>query len=237
MFNFPLLPLPLSDLRASPVHLLAVTTSAGWRPGIASPKFLGWVTVFAYFAAAVPCFLTFRHELAFQRDPLTARSAPFLRPHLWLGLSILLVLLGFNKQLDLQSAVTSIGRGIARSGGWYEHRRTLQALFILVFFLATLAAAGAIAWYLRTSLRRYLPALLGTLFLPAFIVIRAASFHHVDVALREAAPAGIRLNNLLELSGIASIAGAAIYILTRARPQSFRWPPMDLAKLKRRLRG
>jgi len=139
------------DLRASAVDLLAVTTSEGWRPGIGDPTFLGWFTVFAYFAAAVPCFLTFRHELAFQRDPLTARSAPFLRPHLWLGLSILLVLLGFNKQLDLQSAITSIGRGIARSGGWYEHRRTLQALFILVFFLATLAGQSTAAFLERCA--------------------------------------------------------------------------------------
>src|SRR5688572_2723394 len=124
--------LNLCDLRASVVHLLAVTTPEGWRPGIGDPTFLGWFTVFAYFAAAVPCFLTFRHEFAFQRDPLTARSAPFLRPHLWLGLSILLVLLGFNQQPHLQSAVTSIGRGIARAGGWYAHRRPPQARLIHV---------------------------------------------------------------------------------------------------------
>jgi hypothetical protein len=77
--------------------------------------------------------------------------------------------------------------------------------------------------------------LLGTLFLLAFIVIRAASFHHVDVALRDAS-AGMRLNGLLELGGIASIGGASLYIHKRERPQLFRRPPLDLGGLRQRLR-
>ena len=229
---------PLADvlciLRASAAALLAVTTADGWRPGIGDPTFLGWFTVFAYFAAAAPCWLAWRHERNFTRDPLTARAAAFLRPHVWLGLSVLLVLLGFNKQLDLQSAIGWYGRRIATYQGWYEYRRILQGIFVVLLALGCLAGAGALAWHLRASLRRYLPALLGTIFLLGFIVIRAASFHHVDVALADDS-AGIRFNGILELGGIAAVAGAALVILKRER--QWRWPAFDVAKWKRRMRG
>lgn len=221
MTSFSLLPTFLCVLRDPAVNLLAVTTSEGWRPGIGDPTFLGWLTVFAYFAAAVPCALTWRHEQNVVRDPLMARSAGFLRPHLWLGLSILLVLLGFNKQLDLQSALSWYGRRIASAQGWYEYRRIVQGIFIVLFALGCLGGAAALAWYLRASLRRYLPALLSTIFLLGFVIIRAASFHHVDVALQDDS-AGIRFNGIFELGGIAAIAGAALVILKREG--QWRWP-------------
>ena len=213
---------------------LGITTSEGWRPGIGDPTFLGWFTVFAYFAAAVPCLLVWRHEQNVLRDPLMARSAAFVRPHVWLGLAILLALLGINKQLDLQSAIGWYGRRMATAQGWYEYRRIVQAIFVLSVALGCATGAAALAWYLRSSLRRYLPALLGTLFLLGFIVIRAASFHHVDVALADDS-AGIRFNGIFELGGIAAVAGAALVILKRER--RLRWPAIDVAKWKRRMRG
>ena len=213
---------------------LGITTSEGWRPGIGDPTFLGWFTVVAYFAAAAPCLLAWRHEQNVLRDPLMARSAAFVRPHVWLGLAVLLALLGINKQLDLQSAIGWYGRRMATAQGWYEYRRIVQAIFVLFIALGCAGGAAGLAWYLRASLRRYLPALLGTVFLLGFIVIRAASFHHVDVALADDA-AGIRFNGIFELGGIAAVAGAALVILKRER--QLRWPVVDVAKWKRRMRG
>ena len=213
---------------------LGITTSEGWRPGIGDPTLLGWFTVFAYFAAAVPCLLVWRHEQNVLRDPLMARSAAFVRPHVWLGLAVLLALLGINKQLDLQSAIGWYGRRMATAQGWYEYRRIVQGIFVLLVALGCTAGAAGLAWYLRASLRRYLPALLGTVFLLGFIVIRAASFHHVDVALADDS-AGIRFNGVFELGGIAAVAGAALVILKRER--QLRWPVIDVAKWKRRMRG
>jgi hypothetical protein len=64
------------------------------------------------------------------------------------------------------------------------------------------------AWKIRSILRESIVLLLGLSSLITFIVIRAASFHHVDVLLRSQL-LGIRVNWILELGGIALIALSA----------------------------
>ncbi|MGV3773512.1 MAG: hypothetical protein ACO1QB_11460, partial [Verrucomicrobiales bacterium] len=75
------------------------------------------------------------------------------------------------------------------------------------------ACCGAVGlWALfklnRTHAGRNSLALAGALFLTAFVLIRAASFHHVDAALK-ADFAGMRLNWILELTGIVLVAFGA----------------------------
>lgn len=197
----------------------AITDSSGWRPGIGDNTFLGWFTVLAYFAAAAVAYFAYTRESG-QRYPTrtqlqtalhTFRSPSALdspKPLLWLLLTLILLLLGLNKQLDLQSFLTGVGRSAAREGGWYEHRRLFQFFFVLFIFLAGLAALAATAWYLRNSLRRYRLALIGLTYLIFFVILRAASFHHVDILLKSGA-GGIHLNHLLELAGIVTIAWSA----------------------------
>ncbi|HEY8942673.1 MAG TPA: hypothetical protein VIM73_00370, partial [Polyangiaceae bacterium] len=86
-----------------------------WSPGIGDPTVTGWVTVVAYLATAVSCTL-----LAL-RIPRVA--GPLNRERLlWGLLAAAFFALGLNKQLDLQSAVTEIGRIVAAKQGWYEQR-------------------------------------------------------------------------------------------------------------------
>ena len=40
-------------------------------------------------------------------------------------LTILLLLLGINKQLDLQTLLKDVGRRMAKANGWYEHPEVL----------------------------------------------------------------------------------------------------------------
>ena len=47
----------------------------------------------------------------------------------WIGTSILLVLLGLNKELDLQTVLTDTARYLAHYEGWYDYRRIVQGLF------------------------------------------------------------------------------------------------------------
>jgi len=51
--------------------------------------------------------------------------------------------------------------------------------------------------------------LIGTVFVVAFVTIRAASFHHVDTLIGTPV-AGLRMNWILELGGIACVALAAL---------------------------
>lgn len=177
-----------------------------WSPGIGDPTFMGWFTVLAYAATAWLCFLARRKLTVTARHPgaTVARSAL----KLWTILFYLLVALGVNKQLDLQSAFTEVGRIFALQGGWYERRRLVQMAFVAL--VAVLGAGGSYLVY-RLALRagRYAQmGVAGFVLLISFVVIRATSFHYVD-QLINFRPLGIRINWVLELGGIAIIAVAA----------------------------
>lgn len=160
------------------------------------PSGLAWFIVAAYFAGAFAAFAASRSA--------TTREARF-----WLGVSLLLALLGLNKELDLQSVLTEIGRDLTRAIGIYEQRRLLQALFLL---LLGGGAAYAILRLTRMLHRASSPAktaAVGVAILFSFIFLRAASFHHIDdwvtVEVR-----GLRAGWWLELAGIVVIALSAL---------------------------
>ena len=163
-----------------------------WRPEIGDPSFMGWFTVIAYAVAAV----------------LAWRVWSARRERIWLGTAVLMALLCVNKQFDLQSLFTDIGREIARHGGWYEDRRRIQKGFVL----AVLAGAGVsgcwFVWRFRDFLVRNKLLAAGLFLLLTFIVVRAISFHHVDVFLKSGI-AGLKMNWLLELGGISLVGVAA----------------------------
>ena len=120
-----------------------------------------------------------------------------------MALTTALLALAINKQLDLQSWVTQLGRTLAYRGGWYGQRRAFQSVFVLVLALLGLLGFSLLAFLLRRLLARVGLAAAGLAFLITFVAVRASSFHHVDVWLRSGR---IRLNWVLELGGIALIA-------------------------------
>jgi hypothetical protein len=192
--------------------MLAEVVGGRWRPGIGDPTVMGWVTVAAYLVAALGC------GLAAWREPMPDGSRrPRSRPsRFWLALTALMLALGINKQLDLQTLVTQIGRDVIRAWGLYSERRELQLAFILAVALVCSVALGAFLWASRRSLKLRWPAIVGMLFILGFVVIRAASFHNVDAFLA-ARLGGARWNWILELGGITIVAAAAFRVVL-ARP-------------------
>jgi hypothetical protein len=127
----------------------------------------------------------------------------------------MLVLLGTNKQLDLQTLLTQFGRDLAREQGWYEQRRAFQQLFIAGVAAGGLAGICLVVWLLCGRLWRNSLALIGTLFLLCFVLVRAASFHHIDQFLKLRTFA-VPLHSILELGGIACIMLAVIIRSSRS---------------------
>ncbi len=196
--------------------MFAMTTTEGWQPGIGDPTFKGWFTVFAYLATSVLCWKSAR--VALPRWKQTGNTGPVL---FWILFSALLLLLGINKQLDLQTWFTSFGRDVAREQGWYEQRHPVQIIFIVLLTLGGLAVLGLFIRLTRGAIRECRVALLGGIFLISFVVMRAASFHHVDNLLVMRL-AGVKMNWLFELGGIFCIAWGAIrYIRQPARNVTF----------------
>src|SRR5689334_14562621 len=132
------MPFPITS-----VATLAATTPddgwiGSWSPGIGDPTVAGWITVFAYFAASFLCWRVYRNRVARAGSSsvpgIALVALPWVlallgrRRHLervgvevraralWMGLTVLLLFLGINKQLDLQTVITEVGRMAAASG-------------------------------------------------------------------------------------------------------------------------
>jgi hypothetical protein len=221
------------------IALLASTPGQGWvgdwSPGIGDPTITGWLTVVAYFVGSYLCWLAFRVERVRRGRPgqglgafvdglgvlvrgLRRRevAAQDKVPALWAGLAVMLFLLGLNKQLDLQTLFTDVGRLMAKDEGWYADRRFFQLIFIVGLAFAGLLVMRALWRFARGHLRDMRLALLGAVGLTCFIAIRAASFHHFDIFIGSEV-AGLTFNAILEIGAISLIAaGAARQIFGRA---------------------
>jgi hypothetical protein len=169
-----------------------------WRPELGDDHLMGWLTVGVYLAAAVAAGMMARRLTLV--DPQARRERWF-----WRITAAILLLLALNKQLDLQSLLTIFARCHAQLSGWYNDRRIVQEVFIALVAAGGLLALGLAALMLRGILGRIWLALAGLGFVCVFVVIRAASFHHVDVFLGSSAM-GIKLNWLLELPGPTLVA-------------------------------
>lgn len=126
----------------------------------------------------------------------------------WRLLMVGLMLLAINKQLDLQSAFTEIGRMAAHQGGWYKNRHQVQLAFIagLSMMALTLVAATLVMIWGAPAATAW--ALTGAAGLVLFVVIRAASFHHVDAWLGSSV-AGIKMNWVIEMGSLLLISLSA----------------------------
>lgn len=175
---------------------MATGVDERWQAGIGDPTIVGWVTVAAYFGAALLVARCAR------------RAAEPLEFRFWLVLAVSLVLLGINKQLDIQSLFTQTARDLAFAQGWYESRRLYQAAFIGFLIAAGLAASALLVWIARRLSFNTQLAAAGLIFLLVFVVIRGTSFHHVDELLGSSIE-GIRFNWILELGPLLVIALAA----------------------------
>jgi len=168
-----------------------------WTPGIGDPTLGGWITVVLYFLAMVSCWVT-------------ARRCETKERRIWAAISILFLGLGINKQLDLQSALTEFGRVLAYQEGWYDQRQAVQLAFIVV--VAAVCACAVITlliWTYLSPIPTWL-ALSGTTLVIGFVLIRAASFHHIDRFIGNTV-LGATWNWILEMGGISVVLLASYW--------------------------
>jgi hypothetical protein len=172
---------------------------------------MGRYMVFAYALAAALCWRAatrHRNSPGFEEGRVPQLITPGVLTSataLWFGLTGLFVVLAICKQLDLQSWLVGIGRAVARSEDWYERRRIVQAIFVVAVAASGLVVLPALAWLTRRARRTTGLAVVGATFLITFILIRAASLHHIDQLLARKV-VGLRLSWALEISGIVCVA-------------------------------
>lgn len=189
-----------------------------WRPEIGDPSLMGWLTVAAYAGAAFTAWLAARRA---GRAPGTIGGSRLT----WSLVTALMALLCLNKQLDLQSLFTDIGRVLSYHQGWYHERREVQKWFVLGVLGTSFLSTGVMLICFRHFWKKHFLLSTGLVLLLTFIVIRAVSFHHFDVLLKSQIM-GVRMNWVLELTGIGLIWLAA-YLDYRnpTRAPKPRWKP------------
>lgn len=169
-----------------------------WSPGIGDDSVGGWLTVLLYLVAAWQVWQLLRRQHRIQ-PPVDREESWF-----WKILLLGLVALGINKQLDLQSAFTELGRIVADRQGWYAERRQVQAAFIAGIAILGLTLIAATAYLISGAPAATQWALVGSAGLVAFVIVRATSFHHVDELLGGRL-SGLPINWVLEMGALLLI--------------------------------
>ena len=170
-----------------------------WQSSIAHADLADWVTVAAYLFAASLSVRAARY--AWLRRETRDRI-------FWYITAGLLIFLGINELLDLQTLLTIVGRAHAIANGWYPDHRRIQYLFIIALSVAAILVGIAMILLTRRAHTAVRLALLGLVFIGLFVLLRAASFHHLDDLLGSGAPE-FNWGSVQEMVGILIVASAA----------------------------
>ncbi len=164
-----------------------------WKLEIGDPTILGWFTVATYFLTAL----------------LAARVWHRQRDWVWILVALGLTALGLNKQLDLQSLFTDIGRVASHHLGWYEVRRGVQKWFVLGVIAGSGAFGAWFVWHRHAFWTCHKLLSSGLALLAVFVLLRMMTFYHFE-ALSEDGHLTEALNLTLELGGILLVFLAAL---------------------------
>jgi hypothetical protein len=178
------------------------STDQAFLGAIGDPTFGGVLVTVAYFVAGW-------FALAVARCVPTLLDESRRERWVWVAIAAFCLLMGINKQADLQTLLSAMGRQLVASGGWYERRRVVQVAFVLAFAVAGLVVAvAAIIMAIRTS-RAALGAVVGAGLLLGFATLRAAEIHHLSETIGEP-PWLVRFGFVLEVAGVGVILAAAL---------------------------
>lgn len=176
---------------------------------VGDPTFIGWAIVICYFFAmslSIGCLVRYVRCASCENQ--------WQNIFLWLVCTIVLLGLGVNKQLDIQSWITLVGRNLAKMEGWYDSRRGVQYSFILWLTFLSFICLSLFLYSTRKAVSGNVGTVVGLVLLFVFVIIRATSFHHVDLFLH-ADIAGMKLNWVLELAGIGFLLLSALFAYFR----------------------
>ena len=136
----------------------------------------GWLAVAVYAALT---FLCWRKVARQNRNSGLHQHG--LTTTFWIALSLGVTGLGINKQLDLQTLLIQISRGISQSEGLFEYRRFIE----WGFFIAVAVLTALVVRYLWMLGRRVhgseRTVVIGTSALIGFVFLRTATIGKIDL--------------------------------------------------------
>jgi predicted RNA-binding Zn-ribbon protein involved in translation (DUF1610 family) len=176
------------------IEVNATVENGRWHANIADPTFLGWLTVIAYIAAAICCGVKAKYSKQYGGNY-----------RFWIGLACLLLLLGINKQLNLQSLFGQIFHDSAVVNSWFERSESIKIAFFALLSMLVFFGSIGFRLYLANSWRNYKIAWIGLLLLGSFFMLQAANTNKIQDFF-EKTIAGIGIDHMLEIAAITLIA-------------------------------
>jgi hypothetical protein len=141
---------------------------------LGDPTIIGWTITYAYLLASLLCFLTAHFH---KKNISQYRSNEYI---LWIILGIALLILGFNKRLDLQQKILFLGKQAAFQLGLDSRRQLLQQLFVGLASTVSLFLFGIFVYIFRSKIRQFWMIAAGILLIIIFAILRNSEFNHVD---------------------------------------------------------
>ena len=181
----------------------------------------GWLRTSGYLLAAGAAFIVGRKEVR-SRDVGSGWW-----PYIWFLAAGILLAMALVRGTDLVHLLPDFGRRRARSEGWYENRRELQAVVIAAVGAVLVGAVTVAVWWVPANRRHYLPEAIVVLALVAFAGVRLVSMHQVDVLLYRRRVEGVKLDAVIEL---AVLAAAIVLPFSHSRDLRDRDPEKERAR-------
>jgi len=167
-----------------------------WTPGIGDPSMVGWATVFVYALASLLAVGKFSLSISV--------SSPIRLRVFWILISVILIFLTVNKQLDLQSAMRIAGKCMAIEYGWYGQRTILQSQVMVGIAFVILVGITYIIKQLRGYRLGHCVLLFGLALLACFVLLRATSIHGIDAFLGQRFW-GLKANWIVEIGALCIV--------------------------------
>mgnify|MGYP001556912486 CR=1 FL=1 len=137
-------------------------------------------------------------------------------PVFWFTTAALLLSMAVARASNLSELLADIGRDQARSEGWYETRRSLQAGVIVMVTLVWAITVTVAVWRVPERRRRYLPTAIAVFTLVCFFGIRLISLHQVDAVLHDRTVSGGTIGALVEIWLLLSIVVVSAWRFPRS---------------------
>lgn len=118
----------------------------------------------------------------------------------WLILTIFILVMGLNKQFDIQTDIKNYIRDIAIYEGWYESRAYIKKLLILSITLIGMLTFVKAKFILKRYWIRYKWICLCFGLLIFYILMRLISLHAMDITLRYQIYEIIKVQQIIEIS-------------------------------------
>src|SRR5688572_6899445 len=175
-----------------------------WLQKVGDPTVAGWACFVGYFAAAGFCYVASRAKREKHRHHVL----------FWTGTITVLILLGANKQLDLQTLLIAELRQLFGASQAWSYRHVFAVTMVVVLSPLVAVAFGSVASRLKSEPRFIQVLLVAMLLLVALAMARAIPGPIDDVLLTHVAGSdkGVfhtHVKEVIELSLVLIIAVSA----------------------------